>query len=143
MKEITKEMIAQHQLVNRILLDFEKTSKEDTDMMIEIFNLFKDNWTKHMLLEEAHIFPVTDKSNPIETKELNLLLKDHKDLKEIIINFEEDINSGTKPDTKVFREMLVSHEQREVQSFYPLLDKRLSVNVKQKILNDIKNVKLG
>ncbi|MCW8966217.1 MAG: hemerythrin domain-containing protein [Candidatus Pacearchaeota archaeon] len=142
MNNITKEMIAQHQLVNRILLDFEKVPENDLENIRNIFTLFKDNWMRHMLLEENNIFPITDENNMREKRELNNLLKDHKDLKEIIFNLEEDVKAERKPDIKVFREMLISHEDREIQGFYPLLDKRLSTEDKNKILQTIKNVKL-
>ncbi|MCL5018313.1 MAG: hemerythrin domain-containing protein [Candidatus Pacearchaeota archaeon] len=141
MGPITLAMLKQHAIVNKILLDFEKIPKNDT-YYIEKFNLFKWNLNKHVFVEEENIFPVTDKNNKVEMKQLQNLLKDHKDIKGIIRNMEDEISDGKKPNTMFLRELLFSHEGREIKSFYPLLDLRLSPARKRMILNQISEVKL-
>jgi len=141
MGEITLAMLNQHEIVNRILLDFEKISKEDTYQKVK-FDLFKWNLNKHIFIEEENIFPVSDKSNPREMKQIQNLLKDHKDIKGIIRNLDEEIADGRKPNTAILRELLFQHEEREIESFYPRLDMRLSPERKKLILRQIKEVKL-
>lgn len=139
---ITLAMLKQHQIVDKLLLDFEKIPKDDT-YWIEKFNLFKWNWNKHMSLEEENIFPVVDRNNSIEMKELRNLLKDHRDIRGIIRNFDDEIADKRKPNTMFLRELLFQHEGREIHSFYPLLDLRLSPEQKKMILSQIKEVRLG
>ena len=143
MKEITSAMFNHHKVINEILLDFEKISDDDTKKVADVFSVFKWNLDKHLFIEEENIFPVADKNNAQEVKELNNLLKDHSDIKKVIENFLEDVRSGVKPNTMILREMLFAHEAREIESFYPLLDKRLSVSEKAKILQNVKDVKLS
>ncbi len=141
MGEITLAMLRQHQIVNKLLLDFEKIPREDT-YQIAKFNLFKWNLNKHIFVEEENIFPVADKNNPIEMKQLQNLLKDHKDIKGIIKNLDEEIADRRKPNTAILRELLFAHEEREIKNFYPLLDTRLSNEKKRNILRQIREVKL-
>ncbi|MEK6913472.1 MAG: hemerythrin domain-containing protein [Nanoarchaeota archaeon] len=141
MGEITIAILKQHQIIDKNLIDFEKTP-EGGQMMIKLFETFRWNLNKHMFIEEENIFPVTDDTNNIEKKQLQNLIKDHRDLTEIIKNLSEDIANGRKPNTKILRELLFAHEAREIQSFYPLLDKRLSANTKNEILLKLKDVKI-
>jgi hypothetical protein len=140
--DITLAMLKQHGIVNKLLLDFEKIPKEDTYQNVK-FNLFKWNLNKHMFVEEENIFTVADKNNQIEMKQLNNLIKDHRDIRGIIRNLDEEISDGRKPNTSILRELLFAHEGREIKSFYPLLDTRLPTERKNIILNQIKEVKLG
>jgi hemerythrin-like domain-containing protein len=143
MNEITTAMLKHHQIINKILLDFEKVDKKNTQKVSNLFSVFKWNLNKHLFIEEENIFPVADKSNPVEAKELNNFLKDHRDIKKVIESLDDDVMSGMKPNTMILREMLFSHEGREIKSFYPLLDKRLSLKDKLKILQNVKDVKLS
>lgn len=143
MKEITTAMFNHHKVVNNLLLDFEKVSDDDTKKIADVFSVFKWNLNKHLFIEEENIFPVADKNNAKEVLELNNLLKDHRDIKKIVDNLGEDVRSGVKPNTMILRELLFAHETREIESFYPLLDKRLSVKDKVKILQNVKDVKLS
>ena len=139
---ITLAMLRQHQIVNKLLLDFEKISKEDT-YQIEKFNLFKWNLNKHIFIEEENIFPVSDRNNKTEMRQLQNLLKDHKDIRGIIRNLDEEIADGRKPNTMFLRELLFAHEGREIESFYPLLDSRLSSEKKKEIVEKLKDIRLG
>lgn len=76
-------------------------------------------------------------------KQLQNLLKDHKDIRGIIENLEDEITDGNRPNTEILRELLYAHEGREIDSFYPLLDNRLPAENKKKILEQIKDIKLG
>jgi len=139
---ITLAMLKHHQIINKLLLDFEKIPKGDT-YLIEKFNLFKWNLNKQIFIEEENIFPVADRTNKKEIKQIQNLFKDHEDIKKIIRNLDDEIADGMKPNTSILRELLFSHEGREIDSFYPLLDFRLSPARKKIILDQIKDVKLG
>lgn len=135
-------MLRHHEIINKLLLDFEKIPKEDTYQLVK-FDLFKWNLNKHIFIEEENIFPVTDRNNPTEMRQMQNLLKDHKDIKGIIRNLDEEILDGRKPNTAILREILSKHEEREIQIFYPLLDARLSPERKKIILKQVKEIKLG
>lgn len=140
---ITSAMLKQHRIVNGFLNDFEKVSEEEVSDMRTKFDLFRWNLEKHVFIEERNIFTVADKKNKVEMKQLQNLLKDHKDIIEIIDGMIKDILDGVKPNVSVLRELLFAHEQREVESFYPLLDNRLSVADKKNILEKISEINLG
>ncbi|VVB82019.1 Hemerythrin HHE cation binding domain protein [uncultured archaeon] len=140
---ITSAMLKQHRIVNGFLNDFEKVSEEEVSDMRTKFDLFRWNLEKHVFIEERNIFTVADKKNKVEMKQLQNLLKDHKDIIEIIDGMVKDILDGVKPNVSVLREILFAHEQREVESFYPLLDNRLSAADKKNILEKISEINLG
>jgi hemerythrin superfamily protein len=142
MESITRAMILHHKFINDILLEFEKIPEKNSNKLSETFSRFKWNLNKHMFVEEENIFPIANKKNPVEIKILNNLFKDHADIRTIIENLESEMSLGRKPNTMIFRELLFAHEGREVQGFYPLLDKRLSEKDKSAILMKIKDVKL-
>jgi iron-sulfur cluster repair protein YtfE (RIC family) len=143
MGPITLVMLRHHQIINKLLLDAEKVPEDDTYKFKKLFDAFKWNLDKHIFVEEEHIFPVADRNNKIELKQLQNLLKDHKDIKAIIENLEEEINDDRRPNVSIMRELLYKHEGREIDSFYPLLDSRLSSEKKKDIVERLKDIKLG
>ncbi len=143
MGSITIAMLRHHQIINKNLLDFEKVSKDDTYKMNKLFNVFKWNLNKHLFVEEENIFPIADRKNKIELKQLQNLLKDHRDIKKIVENLYEELMDNVKPNTSILRELLYAHEGRETESFYPLLDKRLPAEKKKEVLSRIVDVKLA
>lgn len=140
---ITQAMLKQHSVINKNLLDFEKISREDTIEFVRLFNAFKWNLNKHIFIEEENIFPIADRNNKTELRQLQTLLNEHKDIRKIIDNLEEEIIDGRKPNTSILRELLFAHEGREIEGFYPLLDTRLSNEQKKTIMEKLKDVKLG
>ena len=134
---ITLVMIKHHVKINKILIDFEKISNREISEFKRVFEKFRKKIEKHFFIEERNVFPVSDKNNAREVLQLENLLKDHRDLKEIIREMENDIINEKKPKTNILRELLFAHEQREVESFYPLLDNRLLEQNKKKIVDSI------
>lgn len=143
MGPITLLMLKHHRIINGFLGDFEKVSAKDFNEMKNRFNIFKWNLEKHMFIEEKNIFIVADKNNKVEAFQLKNLLKDHKDITAITENMSEDINNETKPNVSILRELLFAHEGREIESFYPLLDDRLSDEEKGDIINRVNDIVLG
>lgn len=139
---ITTAMLKHHQIINKNLLDCEKVSEKDSYKFNQLFNIFKWNIRKHMFIEEENIFPIADRTNKNEINQLNNLLKDHKDIRGIIESLDEELRNGIKPNTAILRELLYSHEGRETDSFYPLLDNRLPEQKKKEIIRKLKDVKL-
>ncbi|OGJ12475.1 hypothetical protein A3K82_02970 [Candidatus Pacearchaeota archaeon RBG_19FT_COMBO_34_9] len=142
MGEITLAMLRHHQIVNKNLLDLEKVSEEDTYKIVKFFNIFKWNLNKHIFVEEENIFPVADRKNKTELKQLQNLLNDHRDIQKIIDNLDDEILDYRKPNTTILKELLFAHEEREIRSFYPLLDERLSDEKKKDVLEKLKDIKL-
>lgn len=139
---LTKAILEQHTIINKLLVEFEKV-REDKTSMVNLFNSFKWDLDKHMFIEEQNFFPVANKNDKIEMTQLQNLMKDHSDLRKIISNFAEDVSDGIKPDVMIFKELLLKHEEREIKSFYPLLDARLSLEKKKEIMENLKDVRLG
>ncbi|MCK9595726.1 hemerythrin domain-containing protein [Candidatus Pacearchaeota archaeon] len=139
---ITAIMLKHHAIVNRSLSDFETISEKNSIDAKESFDIFKWNLEKHMAVEEKKVFSVADKNNKKELKELKNLLKDHEDLRAIVSNIYEDVIQRKKPNVKILQELLSAHEAREVESFYPKLDERLSEEEKKEIAEEVKNVNL-
>jgi hemerythrin superfamily protein len=136
---ITLSMLHHHAIVNKFLLDFEK----DGSKSINLFNLFRWNLDKHFFAEEMNIFPVTDRRNKTELKEMENLMKDHRDLRGIISSMADDLEGGEKAEIAVLKELLFSHEGREVESFYPKLDERLSADEKKELVKRLRDIILG
>jgi hypothetical protein len=141
--EITIAILSQHRIIDQNLYDLDKTVEGDIISLKELFQTFQWNINKHMAVEEENLFTVADNTNHEEVRQLQNLMKDHKDLKEIIKNVAEEVEMERKPDTKILRELLSAHEGREINSFYPLLDKRLPVEKKKEILQGLEDVKLA
>lgn len=140
---ITLLMLQHHAVVNKFLSNFEKIPEKDTQKMKGSFKIFKWNLEKHFFIEETNFFTVADKDNKTELSQLNNLLKDHKDLMAVMNNLNEDIDRGKKPVTLILRELLFAHERRETESFYPMLDKRLSEKEKKEIIKKASDIILG
>lgn len=134
---ITLIMIKHHAKINQLLIDFENSSDRNASEFKPIFEKFRKKTEKHFFIEELNIFPVSDANNPKEVLKLKNLIKDHKDLREIMRGMEEDLLDGRKPKTNILRELLFAHEVREVEGFYPLLDTRLPDKNKKEIVDDI------
>jgi hypothetical protein len=134
---ITFLMIKHHEKINKILLDFEKVSDRDFSELKRTFEKFRKKVDLHFFIEELNIFPVSDSRNPREILRLKNLVKDHRDLRNVIRGMENEISEARKPKTNILRELLYAHEEREVDGFYPLLDERLPENAKRKIVNEI------
>jgi len=140
-ERITQAMLKQHSVINQFLLDFEKISDQDSVRLTRKFNEFSWLLSKHLFIEEENIFPVSDKNNKLELKQLQTLLNEHKDIRKIIENLDEEITFGRKPNTAILRELLFAHEEREISGFYPLLDSRLSEKQKKDIFDKLKDIK--
>ena len=138
---ITLLMIKHHAKINQLLIEFEKISEREIPEFKKVFDKFKKKIEKHFFIEEVNLFPIADKKNAKEVLQLKNLLKDHKDLKEIIRDMEETILEERKPKTNILRELLFAHEKNEVQIFYPMLDHRLLEKDKKNIVNEINEEK--
>jgi hemerythrin superfamily protein len=139
---ITLAMLKHHRIVNKMLTDFEK-APANSKMGRDLFNLFKKNLETHFYIEEAHIFPATDKKNPQEFLELKNLLKDHNDMRGVVENIQEELADKEAPNVEIFKELLFKHEGMEIKSFYPRFDKRLSDEEKQEMLDRVNEIRLG
>ena len=139
MGPITLAMLQHHAIVNRFLLDFERKGSKSQ----KLFDLFRWNLQKHMFAEEMNIFPVTNRKSRTEMTEMENLMKDHRDIRGIVDSLEEDISAGEKADSSVLRELLFRHEGREIDSFYPKLDERLSADEKKALVERLKDITLG
>lgn len=143
MGAITKAMLEQHSIINSFLIDFEKTSEDESGRLKDKFDVFKWNLQKHVFTEENNIFIVANKKNPVEMRQLQNLLKDHKDIIAIISDLDDEISQGRKPEVSILSELLFAHEGREIKSFYPLLDNRLSDKKKKEILERAGEIFIG
>jgi hypothetical protein len=140
---ITIAILNQHKIIDKNLYDFENTSLDNIPNIKRLFEAFNHNISKHFLVEEENLFTVSDNTNHEEVRQLQNLMKDHKDLREIIKNVAEEVEMERKPDTRILKELLSAHEAREINSFYPLLDQRISPEKKQEIIRSLEDVRIA
>jgi hypothetical protein len=143
MGEITIAILQQHRIIDKNLYDFDKTEETDISNLKKLFETFRWNISKHFSVEEENLFTVSDNANHEEVRQLQNLIKDHNDLKEIIKNIAEEVEMERKPDTRILKELLSAHEGREINSFYPLLDKRLLPEKRMAIIKSLKDVHIA
>lgn len=139
---ITMAMLKHHRIINKMLDNFEKIlakAKKSAD----VFDIFRKNLEKHFFIEEVNVFPVTDRTNNAEFLQFQNLLRDHKDLREVVKNIYEEIVDEGESNVKILKELLFAHERREIESFYPRFDKRLSKEEQKEILKKVNETKLG
>ena len=140
--QITRIMLKQHAFINKLLSKFEKASPKKLSLAKDLFLEMRAGMEKHFSVEESNIFNVTNLNDIEERSLMNNLLKDHRDMRSILNNLAEELLSGTVPDAHVYRQILLGHEKREVEIFYPRLDKRLSESSKKEIISKIGDIKL-
>jgi len=143
MGEITIAILNQHRIIDKNLYDFDKTEETDIPNLKRLFEAFQWNISKHLFIEEESLFTVADNTNHEEVRQLQNLMKDHKDLREIIKNIADEVGMERKPDIKILKELLSAHEEREINSFYPLLDKRLLPEKRMAIIKSLEDIRIA
>jgi hemerythrin superfamily protein len=137
---ITLLMLKQHAKINKILKDYESQAKSIKQK--ELFSIFKGNLEKHFFIEENAIFFYITPKDKEQRIQINNLIKDHETMRDVCSEIVAELLLGKKPDVSTFRKILFGHERREVEIFYPRLDKELGAEEKQDIIKRINEVKL-
>jgi len=133
-KTICDIMLAEHKKIHKLLEKFKK------DLDKRVFFEFKWTLEKHFFVEEKVIFTVYAMSSPEESEDLFDVLKQHKDILWLLRMMEEDIEKGADPRTRSLSELLTKHSDFENDVLYPKLEKQLSKEQKQLIIDRAKEI---
>lgn len=140
---ITNLMIDQHNIINKKLIEFIKTPKNNIEKLKKNFLEFRWNNQKHMFNEETNIWQVIDHKDKDQVNEIKYLLNDHREIAEQVEKILDFLILKKKLDAEELLKKISIHEQRETGWLYPLLDQKLSLRQKKEILaysNEIKIV---
>ena len=131
---ISELMAEEHKKINNTLEQFEQSEIKDYEESKKLFSIFKWNLDKHFFIEEKVIFHIYNISSEEEDFDIINLLKDHKDILWLISKMEESLKSNLKPSVIELKKLLLAHSKIEDKTFYPRLDKELSVEEKALII---------
>lgn len=128
-------MLKEHGEIIVLLAKLNKTKS------LEDFKKFKDKQDKHILAEEKAIFIFyrAKEIMPVLTK----ILKQHEELNQITEEIERHINQDIEARVKKLRALMAEHISLEDRSFYPQMDKKLSQQEQEKILEKARGYILG
>lgn len=146
MKSINEAMIQDHEIINKLLNSFKEklNSSYDYKELLKSFFSFKWNLEKHFFIEEKIIINeyAAKIKNP-QDSEINHILKEHKEMLEILNEIQDTLDTGEKPSLDELTDLLNAHEKNEDHYFYPKLDEELDVENKKLILERCKEIILG
>ena len=103
----------------------------------KIFEEFKWDFEKHLFTEERTVFTFFNPQTEEEYQFIPEMLKDHDKLLNFLKQIEKEIIKG-KINLNAFEELMKKHKQFEEEFFYPKLDKELSKQQKNTIINRLK-----
>ncbi|VVB80198.1 Hemerythrin HHE cation binding domain protein [uncultured archaeon] len=139
-EKISTLMLKEHRKIDNLLSDFGKELPKDFDEAKIRFSEFVWALQKHFFLEEKAIFIMGDKLVGEEVVNVFELMKEHGEITELVKNIEEGINTGVNVDISSLRTLILKHAAFEDKYFYPELDESLDPEVKEQIINRIKQL---
>jgi len=134
MKTIPEIMLRDHARIHNLAGEIERRIKTNLEDAEHLFIRLKWSLEKHFFVEEKVIFTVYESSGPVETEDLNNLLKEHRDILLLVRKIDDSFKN--KNIHKLFEELkkvLLDHANFEDDVFYPRLDEELSDKEKQVI----------
>ena len=122
--------------VSKSNLDGAQEPEHAPDFSPRVLDIFKFNLEKHFFIEEKIIFSAYQIENQEDDEDIENLLKDHKNMLFLIKNIEETLSKDKKPirETGELKQIMSAHASFENQSFYPRIDKELSEEQKQMMI---------
>ncbi|KYK24850.1 hypothetical protein AYK24_05540 [Thermoplasmatales archaeon SG8-52-4] len=139
---ILKIMIKDHCKIEELINNLENSSKLDYGSMNKAFNKFEWELEKHIFIEEKAIFTSYNPDDVIEGyKMLPELTKQHNYILNNLNNWRKDIRKRrTITDIYSLKEFIIKHKNFEEEKVYPKLDESLTEDVKQNIIEKIKEI---
>ena len=141
MTTIPEIMIKEHERINQDIKALqskidglqEDSSKEDITKLLDDFFKIKWNIEKHFFVEEKVIISIyLSQRDEAEKNDINYILKEHKEMLEMLEDIEDDLQEGIKPSFNDLLEILRTHEDQEDNHLYPKFEEEL--DEKQKLL---------
>ncbi len=138
---ISGMMLKDHLRLLSLLHTFDRTENGDFTAKLTAFDTFKWNAEKHMFTEEKVVFT---SFNAEEKKEhYNLFLEISKEhtaiLNEMALMY-EGLQKRTFVDGFRLRELLINHQRYEEKLLYPRLEKELTLEEKELLLEHITEI---
>lgn len=136
-------MIEDHKKIGNLISSFNRkilSTKENNSLNFkELLNdFFKIKWNleKHIFTEEKVIInEYQAKINYEEDNDVKHIQKEHKEIIELLLEIEEDLQSNQIPSLNDLIELIKEHEKNEENYFYPKLDEKLDIENKKLILS--------
>lgn len=139
---IAQFMLREHGEIFVLMNDFKKNSNKDNAE--DYYKKLKEKQQTHVLAEEKAIIILNDEGK--KYKEVITILQQHDELEKLMRNIAEDLDrkqDNYGGNIKKFMDLMKEHVQLENIKFYPKLDKELTSNQKDTILQKLKDVILG
>ena len=139
---ILKIMIKDHCKIEELINNLENSSKLDYESMNKAFSRFEWELEKHIFIEEKAIFTSYNPEDVIEGyKMIPELTKQHNYILNTLNNWRDDIRKRrTITDIYSLKEFIIKHKNFEEEKVYPKLDESLTEDVKQNIIEKIKEI---
>ena len=140
---IMPRMINDHNIIEKLMDDFERDIDKDYELMKKSFTKFEWKLEKHIFTEEKVIFTnytpedVTEgyQMLPELTKQHNFILNQLSNWRKDLVN-KNKINGFYK-----FKKILINHKIFEENEVYPKLDQSLSYSDKKLIIDRLNEIK--
>lgn len=140
MEKISELMLKDHRKIDNLLSDFGRELSKDFEESKIRFSEFVWCLQKHFFLEEKAIFVIGEKIIGEDVVNIFELMKEHGEIMDLVKNIEAGLNTGVKVDVSSLRTLILKHASFEDKYFYPKLDETLNSEVREQIINKIKQM---
>jgi len=130
---IAELMVKDHERIAKLLKDLTCCLDGTPETVNKVFNNLRWDIEKHFVLEEKSIFIHIDSGDDDLFKKMQVLLKEHERIKDLVRNVQVDLDNDRKIDVDELVKSLERHKNFEDSSFYPELDKQLNDDQKRGI----------
>ncbi len=147
MGPVSDFMSKDHDRLDSIFSDFQKSNGKDLGRTISLFLNFMKGLQRHIEWEEKILFPVFEEKNKIKSNGLQssgptaVMRMEHAQIKEfldIIQAMIENNNIDTADVESMLFDILKSHNEREEEILYPWIDSSLGESEALEILKKLK-----
>jgi hemerythrin superfamily protein len=140
--DILPRMIDDHNIIEKLMDDFEKDIDKDYELLKKSFTKFEWKLEKHIFTEEKVIFT---NYNPEDVTEgyrmLPELTKQHNYILNQLSNWRKELVNKKKIEGfYTFKKILVNHKIFEENEVYPKLDQSLTESDKKLIIDRLKEI---
>jgi hemerythrin superfamily protein len=141
--DILPKMIDDHNMIEKLMDEFEKDIDEDHKILKKSFTKFEWKLEKHIFSEEKIIFTIYNPEDVTEGyKMLPELTKQHNYILNQLSNWRKDIINKNKIDGFYkFKKVLINHKIFEENELYPKLDQTLLDSDKKLIIDRLNEIK--
>ncbi len=143
MKSISEFMEQDHNRLDDLFNNFKELKISDENKAKEIFAEFKSNLEKHINWEEEFLFPLFERKTGMFNSGPTAVMKiEHKNIKDLLRQISEKLISGSMQTDELDKTLvtfLSSHNQKEENILYPMIDKSFNETEVKEFYENIKN----